>query len=485
MKYLLIFIVFLLFLIITRVSISPYSTNSNSDFRVGLRSLPSRVDPRTNEVNIYHYINTHLYFPLFELTQKGEISSIFLDLTKTKSLDKHYRNYLLCLNNLNFSDGSQVKIQHLKSTIIFIHQKNLELVKIRSVTEEGSCLRVELNSTDPRYFYKLTTIDSTILKEEPSSNIQVPIGLGPYMVSSFNENKISLVRAQDTSTKIKGITNVTFLKILTPEDGIKYKIHDWNHLWQHLGDGAPIPVEVKLSWKKFNQNLLRSLMLVIHLKDDQLRKKFVFCFDQKDYSKSLGLTTVPTSGYLPLGLIGNNVSFDLIKSNWHYENKDCFKKNLVKKEIPLYLFYPNLKPMIERFLQKNNFKLPINIKVKIVDTKTAVDKLFSNEELIITSLADTMNISPTGFFTPFIGKKKVILQDIPSLDNLIREASQSATQSESETLFSKAHFNLLNSAVIIPLGQINTSFYYPKFIKVIPSVDPANGFPQINKMEVY
>ena len=77
-------------------------------------------------------------------------------------------------------------------------------------------------------------------------------------------------------------------------------------------------------------------------------------------------------------------------------------------------------------------------------------------------MIDTIQPSASGFFDAFVGKNSVLIEPIVELEQIVRQASSSSTEEQSENLFSKAHKILLSSGFIVPLGQIDSIYYYPK-----------------------
>ncbi len=456
----------------------------NRTFRVGLRAIPERLDPRNNDVNIFHYINSNLYYPLFDKTSYGKLQSDFLDMDTTEARDQIFSTFRMCLKEgISFSDGTSIRSSHLENSIRFVHQKDMELPVLESLRAEGFCVDVKLQRGEPKYFDKLSTLESTLLKEEPSFENPAPIGLGPFHIIVMNNEKIILKRSSAQSTK-RGIDVLEFLKIATPEDGERLQIHDWNNLWPHLGANAPLPSYIINDWRRFEQSLVRSLMIVTHIKNANLSKKLAYCFDRLTYKKRLGMDLTNIPGFLPKGLTGSRVSFEEIKGTWGFTKEDCRAASKNTKIVPFILFYPTLEAHLRLFLEDVQDSLPIRIGVSTVSVNEAIAKLYSGEELLIATLADTIKGRAAGFFVPFLGDKRVIIQNLIGLDALLRKGATSNDVDESEKYFEIVHRKLLETGAIIPLGQVHSTFYYPKFVKAIPAVDLANGFPRIDQIEV-
>jgi ABC-type transport system substrate-binding protein len=132
-----------------------------SEYSVGLQSLPEHIEPRKNSINIYHFINLHLFFPLFQRDDNYSLKSQFLDLPLTKAIDLNFKRFQFCLQKgVRFTDSSDITADDLADSIKDTHQAKASLPKLDSLKINGVCVLVNLSQPDPYYFDKLTSVDS-------------------------------------------------------------------------------------------------------------------------------------------------------------------------------------------------------------------------------------------------------------------------------------------------------------------------------------
>ncbi|MBI4924888.1 MAG: hypothetical protein HY843_03105 [Bdellovibrio sp.] len=456
--------------------------DSGHVFKVGIRALPKKIDPINNEINIYHYINIHIFYPLFQHNEIDTLESAYLDMHDSQASNEKFSEFKLCLKkDIRFSDETLITSEDLQEALLSAHQKNLELAAIKSISKAGArCVVVSLSKRDVTYFDKLITIQSAILKKSTKST-DFPVGLGPYVIK---ERKVDRVILKTTQTKIKPYyTEIQFIQIDDPQKGKSEGLHDWNQLWQHLGKDSLIPPEVRSKFKKIVRPLQRSLILVVNIKEQKLRHRFSFCFNKQAYIEFVRLTLIKTPGFIPIGLLGNNADFDKVRKSWGIDHKAC-QKSGYKPKIKFYHFYPVLDSKIKAFFRQNVNNLPIDIEVQLISVEEAIHRVFNNEELIMPVMADSTQPSSVGFFTFMMGKNKIISTEIKDLMKTVYEAAQSDSDERKEFLFTQAHKMVLDSGYIVPLGQVEATFEFPPEITGMEAIDQINGFPLIHKLMV-
>ncbi|MBI4667645.1 MAG: hypothetical protein HY747_00420 [Elusimicrobia bacterium] len=221
-------------------------------YRVALQSLPERIDPRTNMVNIYHYINIHLFYPLFEREDDGSLSSQYLDLNSSIALDKSFKHFQLCLRpGAAFSAGDPIENSDLKTSIETTHEQDVFLPRLSEISIDKGCVMIALTEKDPIYFDHLTTIRSAVVRFRKQDD-PVPIGLGPYQVKEFSKDRILLTASPG---RVRGsFKSVEFLRfsetIMTPANNI----HDFNHLYHFPPSGQNTKCQTsKAIYRMFSQ----------------------------------------------------------------------------------------------------------------------------------------------------------------------------------------------------------------------------------------
>jgi hypothetical protein len=451
-------------------------------FRVGVRALPARIDPVNNEINIYHYINLHLFYPLFQKDESGILVSEYLDMAETKGLDETFSRFQFCLKSgLLFLDGSPVHIDELSRAIEVGHEKNAELATVKIISSDNPrCIRVDLSRTDSNYFEKLTTIQSAVLKKG-SAKDESPVGIGPYRIKERRLDRIILTAAD--KNKLPFYREIQFIKVESPEQGKQEQLQDWNHIWQYMGKETLIPKEITAKYKKVIRPLFRSLVLVVNLNNAKTRQEFGRCFNRKGFLQNVGLQLLNIPGYLPVGLSGSKVDYDQIVQSWKLPESNC-KSFGPKKTVRFYHFYSNLDAEIRKYFLDANPYLPVKVEVKLVSVEEAIRRVFNQEELMMPIMADATRPSSVGFFSFLMGQKKIVNSDISGLRSFVALGSQASADESKDAFFRKAHEAVLSSGYIIPLGQIEAVLYYPPEVIGIDVIDQINGFPLIHRLRV-
>ena len=67
-------------------------------YKVVLEMLPEKIDPHNNEINIFNYINSHLFYPLF-IKKNNKLQSYYLDIEKCKTNNLNFDTFTLCLKD--------------------------------------------------------------------------------------------------------------------------------------------------------------------------------------------------------------------------------------------------------------------------------------------------------------------------------------------------------------------------------------------------
>jgi hypothetical protein len=195
-----------LFQLLSLILFSACRQTRPESYRLALRYIPEAVDPRKNQINTNNLIMLQLYYPLLSFDKNGVLRSYFLDESKTISKNSKFDSYRLCLKpNLHFSDSSPVRSADLAKSVIDFHSVLESLPKIKGIRNETPCVSVDLETSDPDYFSKLTGVATTILKSE-STSAPFPIGLGSFRLLSKSPDSISLERS-NCSARFAGVNS--------------------------------------------------------------------------------------------------------------------------------------------------------------------------------------------------------------------------------------------------------------------------------------
>jgi MarR-like DNA-binding transcriptional regulator SgrR of sgrS sRNA len=427
-------------------------------YSIGVKALPEKLDPRKNSVNIYHYINLAIYYPLF-FKDQGHLKSYFLNLDKTKALDTNFIDYQFCLkDDVTFSDGGKVSLADLEETLRDVHETLSELNKIKELKKITSrCLMISLEERDINYFEKLTSVRSTLLKKGTN------IGKGYYKILSKQNDKITLV----CDGECKAIQKVSFVKKNIDGSEVYHNLDDFNHLWTHFSKKHP--KDVLVNYKGIDLVTNRILFVLNKYQNKKLREKITNCLERRTLIEQLDLKVVPINSYLPKGVRG-------------FHEKAWPKVGNCKGiKVDFINFYKDKVKNFDSYFEELEAKTGIKANLKTVTYQNAIERVFSNDEFLIMIMADSMDDNPLDFFTPFFRKPLVVKYPLRSLLK-IQENKNYKEEVESKSL--KMNKALLESKHVIPIGMPITKFYFKKNLRNIRFADTVNGFIELHNVEV-
>lgn len=439
-------------------------------YRVVLQSLPEFINPHTNRVNIFHYINLQLYYPMFIKRSDGELSSAFLDMERTRAMSSQFDQFQMCIiRGIQFSDGTQITVDHLVNALHNVHKLRGSLPLLKNIEMTAGCALVSLQAPDINYFHDLTGLQSTILSDHQIHGHR--IGLGPFKIKEKTPNKIILERIT-TASNDKQFQFIEFIKyqpeILSETD---LKIQDWNHLYQ-----LNLPKETTNSFQTIHRPILKTYFLLVRIKNDKVRQRFSSCFPGQQILKYLNLNLVPGRGIIPKGLPG---SLEGLAST--PEKTKC------ETRLPLSIRYfvysdAQLDPLKE-FITDTKELLPSKIAL-IRSTLDETIRAATSEENFMTLVgADPLDSASEDFFNGFVGVGGFPFQPLKLFEMLLKKATASRRSVQYGELITEAHKELLNSGYVIPLGQLVAEQKYPSNITHITFQDRVHGFPDVQEME--
>lgn len=463
-----------LFVIATIVGLCGCKDKHPLVYRVVLQSLPESINPRTNHVNIYHYINLQLFYPMFNKKSDGELSSAFLDLAKTQSITPQFDQFQFCLiQDLRFSDGTPITSDHLRVTLEKVHLLRKSLPPIGSLELKNNCLVVKLKVPDINYFHELTGLQSTILSFRTDRGNAV--GLGPYKIKEKTANKIVLERIGGTS----GDNRFQYIEYIRYQPGIfdlkTGDIHDWNHLYQ-----VEIPKERQRSFQQIDRPLLKTYYLLVRIRNEKHRTHFSECFPRSELLNYLNIHLEPTNGLIPKGLPG---SLEQLNKKLR-SNSNCGQGNKLPFIVKYFVYSDAQLAPLRTFIQQKQNLLPAKIEVIKKSLEETIIAASAEENFLTLVGADALDSSSEDFFNGFFGPGSFLFHQLKEFERLLTTAViHRRTQKYGEWLL-RAHLELLRSGYVIPLGQLVAEQKYPANIKNIVFADRIHGFPAIQEMEL-
>ena len=457
--------------LILMASTCAYAKNDVQSYRVSVRTIPKDLYPRQTYVNVHEYILSHVYYPLFERKDGNVIDSMFLDMSSTKATNRDFSSFTLCLKrDVKFSDGSPITqedlFQSLKSSYSFIGIQS----KLISKSNNNRCVDVSLESGDPELFERCRTHQCTVLKSSTEKQ-NVPIGLGPFQVEQLNKDTVILVR--DSSIR-KRLNRIEFTKFVSLEHTKKQNIDDWNHIYQ-----IEIPDDIKKSSQEVRRPMTKSYTVIVRVYDKKLRKQISSCLDRARIREATRLPLKDIPGMLPFGVPGFSESFNL-----HMTATECSSKQK-GKIFPFYNYSDGMKTGLEGIFGANEKQLPVKINVMNIKSDEAVTKVYkSEEELLVIVGVEYSEIFLYGLFRDFIDGGTILKRPERDMVEVISKAKRVNDRASMDTVYGKAHRALLDSGFIVPLGQLESTQYYPKWVSNIQWLDSGPGYPRLDLISV-
>jgi MarR-like DNA-binding transcriptional regulator SgrR of sgrS sRNA len=443
-----------------------------------LRYIPESVNPYSTQVNTDNLIALQIYYPLFQHSLDGTLTSEFLDLQSTKSDDTSFKKFTLCLRyGVQFFDGTPISARDLEHSLQEAHHRQELLSAVNAIRVSGNCVKVVLKAPDPRYFEKLTGTASTITSASRSVN-GFPLGLGPYHVESRTSDKLIL---KANSGRVKGsFRSIEFHKFMDFEQNYANGVFDFNHPGQ-----VSIPEKFDDQFQRVSRPFFKSYAVVVNYPDPILRKRFAACFHKERFRKLLHLLLKETAGFLPSGIQGADGVMALSR-----KEKGCDVEAV--SSMTFLNYRPELESDVRTFLQDSSLKLPIPIKYEAGTIDDLVRRMFHEDKIaaVIGFDSSTSNSSAYAeaatFFESFIRlerSERLISRPLSDVAELVKSAAQATDSAQKASLYQKGHQALLDSGYVIPLGQLDTDQRYPKWIRNIAWSDQISGFPNISLME--
>ncbi len=454
---------------------------SKSVYRAALRYIPETTNPHTSQINTDHFIALQLYYPLFQHSSDGSLTSEFLDLKSTRAADSNFKKFSLCLrDDARFSDGTGIATGDLEYSLREAHQRQELLPAVEQIMSSQKCVQVTLKKSDPRYFDKLTGIASTVTSPTRSSG-GFPLGLGAYHIASHAPDRLTL---EANPGRVQGnFKTIEFRKFTDFSKDYSNGVFDFNHTGQVV-----IPASVEHEFQRISRPFFKSYAVVVNYPVEALRKRFSECFPAEKLLSLLALSLKPTEGFLPSGLQGS----DGVKTHLTKERKENCSPVLSSRNMTFLNYRPELNDTLRDFMKTAQSELPIPLHYEYGTIDDLVKKMFHDDKIAAvigfdSSTSDSSAYAETAtFFESFIREQRserLITQPVVGLANLVKTAAQATDPSTKSEIYRKAHQLLLDSGYVIPLGQLDTAQHYPKWVRNISWSDQISGFPNIALME--
>jgi len=444
------------------------------EYRVGVPFLPEKIDPRTNIISTFHYMNIHLFYPLFEKTNEGQLDSFFLNMKETKSLDSTFQNYRLCLrDDTRFSDGSKITIQDFEASLKKTHQQLTYLPLYKSLAQAGEkCIEVVLQRPDLFYFDKLSSVQATILK----ANQNNAIGIGPYRIEKTDNRMFSLVatRPQTQIQKIK------FIKIQTEAEGFEYRLDDWNNIIT-----VPVPEKIRQVSNSVKRSMLKTYAIFVNYRTQKTRRYIQGCLKRTHIEDFIRETysLIPSDSIIPKALLGSQKT-ELLSALITKMPENCSSNFSFGPSVEFACTGIKMCGVLKNYIDSAKSSLPFKVSLVEMSNDEYFKQTETRRELVTLLGLDTIVPESSCFFEGFFENKSATNDPVVEVGKLLKQANETDSLDSKNNLFIEAQKNLFVSGHLIPIGQQVTTFYYPKYVVNLQSLSRTMHYPRIDLFEI-
>lgn len=429
----------------------------------------NRVNPISNKVNLARYLSFHLYYPLFEIGPDGTLNSQFLNVNTSKVIDRSFKLYQVCLKeNIHFHDASPIKTEDLAASITYmaeIHPHLIPLSKIKSTSDR--CSQLEMKYPTPGLFKRLTGTASTIVKRSQVRG-ELPVGLGPYRITSMSDSKISL--------NYVGAHKVRFSQIdFTKESSVDAQALTAAHDTNQISDDGRQRISLKTK-TMYDVWIPKNYSFVVNLKHRKDRLCAASKMAKIDWIKAYRLEVSPSANFLPWTR--------QVPTKPEVISSDCQRK-VFRLIVPELYDAKSIRSAVISAGAEKHFQ------IAGVSNDEFGRIIFSGEEYIgligfdsASATADLEGDFSIAFEPFFLTKNRIVTTPNKNVRNYVLQALRSQTTPEVRLgLFAKAEVDLILNGFVFAVGKKKNRFSFPRGISIEKWFDRINGIPDISAIQ--
>ena len=427
-------------------------------YTVAVSYLPKDIDPAHNMVNVFHFANLQMFYPLMRRSiDSRELESHFLNMERTQATSPRLNRYRFCLrDDVVFSNGRPISTEALQGAIKSAHARQRRLPAIQNISSDRDCIDVELADPEPRYFDRLSSVASTILDDTPGEAGEDPVGLGDYRLTERDDMHLDM---EYTGTEKPRFSRISMVKVSGLHEAIERGIIDVSLLFWEPNREALLSGYTQVSYQ-----IMRTHALIVPFPQEQLRTEFIRCFDRDTFLEILKpLDLRPLPGLLPYGTLGSAVDFSRVKHS--IGQGQCS----FPEDRPTVIYRNHLlfaQSQLEDFFRDPAGHLPIRVNVIYSPMEENVIRFSRHEEFMYvvgldSPAAQTAEFGdPAEYMESFYAENRFIPQPFRPLEEAVKRADMAQNEEERGELYSQAHEILLRSGHIVPLGLLPPYLYY-------------------------
>lgn len=449
-------------------------------YTIALSEIPAETDLLKQNTQMSSLIMSLVSEPLFTSNEDGSLSSMVLDVEKSKAVDISFRNFELCLQkDSKFADGTEVKALDLKNVLKEEHEKNPKVMGRAEFSIKDRCVNVALDDRNPYYFQLLVVPQSGPRKVGIDGKI---IGTGAFIIERYSTDEVVL---RTVPTRKRGdIDSVTIVRF-DGKPGFKFQdVDDWNSCGAKTAHVKEI-VEKQIPVRRPTRTLLA---VILGISDSATRIRMAHCLTdiQNDFVSIIGKPEEDRlfRGYLPTGMFGSISSAETPRSAKH-DSAYCKRRNSCV--ISLLSYNRDEDRALETVILSNKHRLPCQVNIKKIAAKDLVKELSVSQNSMAVVANTSSALAGYGFtaslqfFDGLYGNNPLVPGGVSGLAKILGEATKADLLAEKERLIMKADQLVLDSGVISPL------FIRHRVLRFSPRFEPPeflNRFSNFPRFEL-
>jgi hypothetical protein len=432
-------------------------------WRALVLALPSRISPSEMSISGY-YIIKQTHEPVFRKDDGYNYSSRILK-KWSRSID--YRTYTFCPDtSLTFDTKRIFSFEIFKDHIADVTQKfNGDFV----MTREGECLRMEFSAPAIRY---LDFLSGYPVSPSIRVSTMVEAGLGPFMVVSLDGSEVVMRRKHKVRDGFNEIRVIDY-KWAPPAVHEPAWISDYNFA---LG-----PKELEglgPEYISFGSMSLKSYVLLINLRDSELRRVIYNCVDIDALRKAFMPDATDfsyTKTVLPVGVPGGYPGRPA---------QECRIDRTAASKYPPVVFTNWRNDNVSRLeLFAADMREKTGLRVKIVNYSAAeMGRRFHDKPkpygLVIIATAPDSDENYR-MLASYFGKNNLLDFAVPGVAELYAELTKEDDPERQKRLVENIAERLAKNHFLLPLYQTGRRVYYPKTIKNMSVGKELFEYPEI------
>lgn len=454
MRYL--FAALALFILAGGVAWSLLRPSTDRVWDVVMMGLPKSLEPRDIEVAPIGYLLNQTHRPLFNQNEDGVYTS---EILSDWAQDRGGLNVKVCVKPgmaiHNVGPFDAVKLAE------FLKRRLSELKLQATITPAVPCVALSFTQRHHGFFDLFTRFENAPTWKVDHSAFES--GLGEFYVANISEDKIELLRKEDSGRGFNKIFVHAYKSKQHLEELIRTQIiEDVNRVSPEL-----VPDEIKKTYRNYGVVLLQTGILLLNVKDANLRRIIYNCLDIQKFRQAFSpgqseFKNIQT--ILPIGVPGAREGLPA---------QNCTHRKNASTTYPTVKFWnwkDNNRESLKSFWKE--FTDQTGVQVEYSDISP--EKLFAiakgqerKHELVVLGLSAT-EFHYRDFYQYLVDPNHSMLSNSTlDLSATLAKLDQKPNKVELESGIATIDSTIASEGLALPLFQQIRQFYYPYELKGI------------------